>query len=167
VIFDPVQELAAIINIDDRIGWGPTMIGPQAGELLSAFVDGLPFDISEVGSFQARDFFESWFQRLEGIAETTPEAAGSPVGDMANAGLDGRTDSALASMEAGRDDPPPAQPADTDMGANPGETPPEVTATPAFVQASPAAQEIDCPACNGTPKADCPVCHGSGKFKVS
>lgn len=166
VVFDPQVEMAAIINVDDRIGWGPTMVGPSARELLQAFIDGLPFDISDVSSYQARTFFESWFQRLEGIAETdTTDNPTGTVGDVPSTGMDA---DALATAEAvaAGDGPPAAAPFDTDPGATESATDYVSPAVAAYPPNDNDAQVIDCPNCAGVANPSCPLCHGSLKLTV-
>jgi hypothetical protein len=157
------------------------MVGPQAGEILQAFIDGLPFDISELPSETCHAFFASWFQRVAGeiLDDALPgdDVASVRVGDQEMA------DAARAAFEASHagDPPPGLQSADTDMAAAAGHVGP-VTASPSgnpyelsFRASAPASgpdapslagQVIDCPMCNGTANPSCVLCHGTLKLTV-
>lgn len=159
VIFDPVKNLAAVVDVDNQVGWGPAMIGPDAGSILEAWIDTTPFDMSDLGSYQARDLFRSFLSRVQ-----DSRGGGSPpAGDVAKA-EPGATDvvaarSADAEAAAGGGEPPPPAPADTDVEADTG-------ATPATMK---------CPNCKGTGQthdgpegvaAQCGMCQGSGNVTV-
>lgn len=160
VIYDPAKELACIINVDDRCGWGPAMIGPQAGNILQAFLDTAPFDLSLLGTYDATRAFTS-FLESSGLAAPETTAEGETVAPVegGNAGMD--NGNALAEAEAtGAGDVPAPAPADTDDDTPESTTP----------------QVIDCPGCNGQgttqydpeqPAVTCGMCQGKGKLTVA
>lgn len=159
VIYDPNKELACIVHVDSRMGWGPAMIGPQAGNLLQAFLDTTPFDVSELDSYAATAAFTSFLERagIKITPETTPDNQGS-MDYTTTAAMD--NGNALAEAEAvASSDVPAPQPADTD-------TPPDQSTAPTVV---------GCPNCQGTGSVrfgddeapqTCGMCNGSGKVTV-
>ena len=159
VIYDPNLELAAIVNVDERMGWGPAMIGPQAGNILQAFIDTCPFDVSEMDAYTAARTFASFLDNA-GLAapDTTPTPETGTVDTSADTGVD--TANALAEAEAtNAGDVPAEQPADTD-------TPQDTSTAPTV---------INCPNCNGSGSIQfgdgeapqtCGMCGGRGKVTV-
>jgi hypothetical protein len=129
VIYDPVKELAAIVNLDDRCGWGPAFIGPNAGNVLQLFVDSMPFDVTAVHGTTAGVIFLEW---LENMAATAPESAATPsVGPVESPDrpfLDGAPLAEAVASASGAE-PPEPQPADTDMEAD-SSAPPTVITCP-------------------------------------
>lgn len=181
VIYDPALEMAAIINLDTRQGWGPSMVGPSAKQILEAFLSGTPFDLTAVDSATATNFFEDWFSA---VSEQADQAA--PEGQAVSVEPDGAAavaDSTAATTAEGAptDEPPNPAPSDTDMGADTSTTD-QVTApavadpaaqaqaaadqTAAEQSAPGATQTIPCPACEGRGDANCPLCKGVGKIAV-
>lgn len=182
VLYDPNLQVAAIVDLDTNMGWGPMCPGPQGAELLQSFIDGMPFDITILTQEQARDIFLSVFREQATEAITSPGATvdsslESPVDPVA-------TDSALATATAvaSAGAPPPEQSSDTDMAADTGEaaavtTDPTVARTinvgqPNTGQASDAdAVGPNCALCNfsgtGSNNPQCPACHGTGHLAVT
>lgn len=160
VIYDPNQEMAAIVNVDDRCGWGPAMVGPQAEMILRAFLDTVPFDVSEFTSYDVQRMFAGFLGQAGLAADAPPAESDSmetqPSGDNGMANPD-----ALAQAEAANaTDVPPEQPADTDMEADTGASD----------------HVIPCVNCNGTgmihfgegiPDSKCNMCNGSGKLTIA
>lgn len=177
VIYDPSLEIGAIIDLDTNMGWGPMCPGPRGGELLQAFVDGMPFDLAVLQPEQARDIFLSVFrddaaaaiQDAPATAEPAVVADNDPVATAAAQG------SAEPVEEAGA--VPVAQPADTDMAADTGQadavtTNPTNTASegavipPTPAGGSDSAPTANCLVCNangqGSTNPGCVVCGGTG-----
>lgn len=181
VVYDPTLELGAIVDLDTNMGWGPMCPGPRGAELLQAFVDGMPFDVTILSPEQARDIFLSVFRQdaAESIQAPAAPAGGSvepdndPVATAAASGTPGP-------MEATGSAPAP-QPADTDLAADTSQTD-TVTADPTqVVPTIPAAisteapngvtsTQANCLVCNangqGSTNPACPVCGGTGKVAV-
>lgn len=80
VIYDPAKEYAAIVNIDDRCGWGPAMVGPNAGTILQAFLDAMPTRIDKLGTYEATTLFQDWFD--ETFLPASETASTPPVGPV-------------------------------------------------------------------------------------
>ena len=129
VIFDPVKEFAAIVNIDTRQGWGPAFVGPHAGVVLQTWVDAMPFDVTLLDSDIAGTLFAEWVADV--TKGTTEEAPTPPVGPMEPLGGGGMDDAAQAAAEASAAgaEPPGPGPADTDLAADAG-APPQVVTCP-------------------------------------
>jgi hypothetical protein len=129
VIYDPVKELACIINLDTRLGWGPAFIGPNAGNVLQLWIDSLPFDPTLLTDYQAASVFDDWLQQMAASpAEAASSPPVSPVEPLDGAGL---AHDALAQAEAAASggEPPEPQPADTDVEED-ASTPPTVSTCP-------------------------------------
>lgn len=160
VIYDPAKELAAIVNVETREGWGPAMIGPQAGAILQAFIDTAPFDLTLLSSYDAARAFTSF---LESSGLAAPEAASesdpvAPV-ESGNGSVDYQNAAAEAEATAAGDVPAPG-PADTDE--------PEGESTTPTV--------IDCPNCNGSGEQTngetgavevCGMCQGKKQLTIA
>lgn len=157
VIHDPAKEMAAIVNVDTQMGWGPAMIGPDAGLVLQAFIDAMPIDISTLTEYSATQAFKSFLGRAldvdAAMGATPPAGALEPLddSDVAAAAL-----AESEAREAGREPPAPA-PADTD--------PPAPEAAPS--------QVVPCFNCDGSgmiefgdgsPSQRCNMCQGTGKL---
>lgn len=181
VIFDKDLEIGAIVDLDTNQGWGPICVGPQGGELLAAFVAGMPFDMTMLTPEQAKSIFMSVFQDQ---AAASAQAAGqTPTGPVESAGDPTANEQAQATAEAvaAAGEPPAPAPADTDMAADQSETD-QVTPDPTIVQSSqpdvaenvapPSAPTAttNCLVCNadgtGSNNPQCPVCNGTGKVAV-
>jgi hypothetical protein len=133
VIYDPVKELAAIVNLDDRCGWGPAFVGPNAGAVLQLWVDSMPFDVTILDVFQAGRAFLGWLNNMAAAPpEPAPTPPVSPVESPDRPFLDGAPLAEAVASASGAE-PPEPQPADTDMEADPS--------APATV--------ITCPLCAG------------------
>jgi hypothetical protein len=134
VIFDPAKEYAAIVSIDHRAGWGPAMVGPNAGVILQTWVDSMPFDVSLLDSDSASVVFTDW---LDSFFRSAPEAAvspsDSPVEPMDGSPV-GETPPDRTGPDNGAGEPPEPAPADADMEAD----------------ASPPPTVAVCPLCAGT-----------------
>lgn len=134
VIYDPAKELAAIVNVDNREGWGPAMIGPQAGQILQAFIDTAPFDLTLLSSYDAVKAFTSFLERT-GLAAPATETASDTVAPVNGGSASMDYEQRAAEQEAAAaSDVPPLAPADTDE--------------PETESASPTV--IDCPNCGGS-----------------
>lgn len=160
VIFDPELEMAAIVNTELRVGWGPAMVGPQAGVILNAFIETTPFDITHFNSYDVKRAFDSFLESA-GLEAGTPETPITENPVESDTGAQLANGNALAERTAtGSTDVPPAQPADTDQPA----------ATETTETASPSGQVIDCPNCGGSGNADgstCGMCGGHGKLTIA
>lgn len=123
VIYDPEKELATIVDVDNRIGWGPAFVGPDAGRLLQGWIDTTPFDMSELNSASARDLFFGFLDRVVENDEMAQNANPDPpplnAGDPA-VSPEPAPEGGGADYNAGV---PVPQPADSDMEANAGEAP--------------------------------------------
>ena len=178
VIHDPNLEIAAIVDMDTNQGWGPICVGPQSAELLQAFVDGMPFDITMLTPEQATNIFVAAFH--DTVAESVQDApapvgsaveqTSDPVADAAASGNTGPVDTTSAAN--------PVAPSDADMEANTGQTnqvTPDPTAGTAQVTEQPNAgvtaasdsAAANCLVCNangqGSTNPSCVVCGGTGK----
>lgn len=182
VVYDPAKEMATIVNVDERRGWGPAMIGPDAGIILQAFIDSMPFDVSVLNEYDACQVFNGFLDGLAaGATETATPDTDSPVVESGSAGV---ADETVPGAEHGAptDQPPGPAPADTDTGVevDQGETdqviPPH---DPAFglepVAESHFTRET-CVMCDGNgtvqispdePAAQCGMCKGQGSVLVS
>lgn len=182
VIYDPDKEIAAIVDTNNRVGFGPAYIGPQAAGALEAFMLTVPYDMTEVSPYVLRDWFEQYAQSQFPPSATTGGEA--DTGAVVAGGSTGVADAALAEHTAiaSAGEPPGAQPADTDMGAHASASPtvasdnggtlPEDTGP-----ANQAAQyDGPCPACSGTGSVPggepdsqvmCNLCKGSGHFTAT
>jgi hypothetical protein len=159
VIFDPVKEMATIVNLDTRAGWGPAMIGPDAGTILQAFVDSMPFDVTVLHDYQAVVAFTSFLDALgSGTATPAATAALSPLEQAGASRVDEDTLADLVAAASGPE-PPDPQPADPDPEAAEG---PPLTV-------------VRCYNCNGAGKiefgdgtepARCNMCQGTGKLEM-
>lgn len=127
VIFDPVKEYAAIVNIDTRRSWGPAMVGPQAGNILQTWVDTMPFDVTYLHEAEATTVFLIWLEDV--VKGATEEAPTAPVGPVEPLDGDGLVQAAQAEDEAvaAGGQPPDAGPADTDMAPDASQAPAVVT----------------------------------------
>lgn len=153
VIYDSDRELAAIVDTDGRCGWGPAMIGPNAGEILNGWIESMPFDVGMLPPDVARLVFQEWIDGLVAAAtETAAPSPDSPLEPPVDQGVawtaEDEPGPAYESAE-----PPGPQPADTDMEAD----------------ASPPPQVVDCPLCGATGVTSdgedgatkvCPMCEG-------
>lgn len=120
VVYDPVKEYAAVVDIDNRCGWGPAMVGPNAGTILQAFLDAMPTRIDKLGTYEATTLFQDWFD--ETFLPAAETAASPPVGavePLGGADVD-ETPPDRTGPGDGLSEPPEPQPADTDMEADQG-----------------------------------------------
>ena len=156
VIYDPAKELAAIINTDDRQGWGPAMIGPQAGMILQTFLDTVPFDLSIMSSYDATQAFSDFLRTAGLAADETAATPVTPSESPTDPGVD--TTAATAAEHEARDNTtvPPEQPHDTDTPVVPDTTD---TVIPCVncggggtVQVEPDTDPVKCGMCGGTGK---------------
>lgn len=178
VIYDPTLEIGAIIDLDTNMGWGPMCPGPQGGNLLQAFVDGMPFDLTILSPEQARDIFMSVFRDDAAAAiQDAPPAGDSPVvpdnDPVATAAASGAAEPVAETGPV-----VPVAPNDADMEADTSQTgavtepanpsgvqlnTPDMAANAAPVSAGTA----NCLLCNangqGSTNPGCLVCHGTGK----
>lgn len=181
VIYDPSLEIGAIIDLDTNMGWGPICPGPRGGELLQAYVDGMPFDLAILTEEQARDIFLSVFRddAAAAITDATPAADNPVVADNDPVAAAAASGSAEPVEDAGT--VPVAQSADADMAADTSQTDtvttdPTQPVTPTVGQtASPnptvtTPAEGNCLLCNangqGSTNPGCLVCHGTGKVQA-
>lgn len=182
VIYDSSLELAAIVDLDTNLGFGPICPGPNGGQLLQAFIDGMPFDVGILSAEQARDIFLSVFR--EDVAASVSAAADPATPPLEPSGSASATEQALATADAvaSAGAPPPPAPHDADMEADASETA-QVT-VPGIEQpsgnhdmlagvADAAASDgtSNCMVCNpqgtGSNNAACVVCGGSGKVRAA
>lgn len=179
VIYDPAKQIAAIVNADDRIGFGPAFIGPDAEKALTQFLESIDYDVSAVDSAVLRSWFEGWagehFQPSE--APTGPADIGAVV-DNGSQGMDAAAH--LAEQAAvGNTEIPPPQPADTDPDAAEGTPATVAHDTAAFAELQPEGgnnpppYEGPCFACNGagtvalvegSAPVVCSACRGTGQL---
>ena len=179
VTYDPVLEMAAIVDTQNRIGFGPAYIGPNANTVLEAFLDSIAYDVTEVDSAVLRDWFEQFAAVFPAptTAETGTPVTGAVVDSPPTSVAD---ETALAEHTATNTTETPAPaPADTDMEADAGKADTVTTDGPTELppESEPpnAAATYDgpCPACSGTgsvPGSEgaatltCNLCHGTGHF---
>lgn len=182
VIYDPTLEIGAIIDLDTNMGWGPMCPGPKGGELLQAFVDGMPFDLSILQPEQARDIFLSVFRQ---DAADSITAASAPAGNAVEPTSDPVATAAASGAAAPVEETssvPAAQPADTDMAADTSQTDqvttdpimPGIVADTPKVERTPSSTGTtmtNCLVCNatgtGSTNPACPVCGGTGKVPTA
>lgn len=160
VIYDPDMQIAAVVNVDEQCGWGPAMIGPNAKQLLTLFIDTVPFDVSQLASSEATAAFKSFLEQAN-LAGGATTAAGGNVAAKPDGNPPVDEAAALAQREAANSgDVSPPAPADTD-------TPTEGESTQAV---------ITCPNCNGTTTTNdgpegtavpCGFCKGLGHVKAT
>jgi hypothetical protein len=158
VVFDREKEIAVAVDTENRVGFGPGMIGPDAGEVLEAFYASIPYDLEEASSYMVRGWFETFAETYPfPQAPTTAAATENTVAADDPAGSDGGAALANATAAAATD-VPGEQPADTDPEASP----PPVTET------------VTCWNCNGrgTIATDdkggtivCGICAGKGTLQ--
>jgi hypothetical protein len=182
VVYDDKLQIGAIVDLDTNMGWGPICPGPDGGNLLQAFIDGMPFDLTILSSEQARDIFLSVFREdaERSIASQTandPDTLVAPHDPVATASAFG--DSTI--VEEASSAPPPA-PADSDAGATGSEmtaaqTDPTVTvpysqpivADPVVPVSAPTVS--NCLLCNsdgtGSKNPGCVMCGGTGKVQAA
>jgi hypothetical protein len=160
VVHDNAKEMAALVHVDEQRSWGPAMVGPNAGELLAAWVAAMPFDPTILDERVAVQLFKDWLRDMAG--QSTEAAATPTVGPLepirgSEVGAERLADRTAAESAA---DPPAGQPADTDLEADAG--------TPATV--------IVCPLCAGTkfvtvdegePAQPCGMCQGVGMVTLA
>jgi hypothetical protein len=179
VVYDPVKEVAAIVDPDNRIGIGPAAIGPDSEGLLSSWLETIPYDPKEVDSAVLRDWFEQFSQRVQAAApvpDGTP--APSPVEPASDTGV-AAAKAAEQAATATAASPPPAAPADTDMDADQGEAatvttqPQDGAQPPPPAEPAPEPYSGPCPACSGSgqvpggepgTQTTCNLCHGTGNL---
>lgn len=182
VIYDPSLEIGAIIDLDTNMGWGPMCPGPRGGELLQAFVDGMPFDLAILQPEQARDIFMSVFRQDAADSIQTPAApAGSAVEPPADPVATAAASGAAQPVEE-VSSTPPEQSADTDMAADASQTdtvtspdpiPPASTDTSPVDAGSTVTPptQANCLVCNangqGSTNPACVVCGGTGKVAAA
>lgn len=163
VVYDPNLEIGAIIDLDTNMGWGPICPGPKGGELLQAFVDGMPFDLAILQPEQARDIFLSVFRddAAAAIQDAAP-AAGDTVG-QANDPVATAAASGTAEPVDETSTVPPKQPSDADMAADTSQTD-TVTMDPT-PQVTPTVSQTDVPSTSVTSSstANCLVCNANGQ----
>lgn len=134
VVFDADKEMAAIVDTDSRMGWGPAMVGPAAGEILQGFIESMPFDVGVVGSAVAAHIFQQWIDGLTATAaQAAPTSPDSPLESPGNPTVD-QTPPDRTGPADGGSEPPESGPADTDMEADEGAAP----------------TVVPCPLCGGT-----------------
>lgn len=160
VIYDPQKEYAAIVNIDTRAGWGPAMVGPNAGAVLQLWVDAMPFDVTLLSDTAAQAVFADWLQQLAASPPEVPDEA--PAGPLEPSDDPGVVGDALAQATAAASgsEPPEPQPADTDLEADQGASP----------------TVVGCPLCSGEgftvddqtgEQSTCAMCSGTGLVRMA
>lgn len=159
IIHDTQREIATFVDADTQQGYGPALIGPDAGDDLQAFVDAMPFDVGALTPEQLTAVFQDFAQRLAQPAPEAPAAPSpAPVEQIGDTGVAAGAQLADATAAAATDVPAP-QPADTDDAAAP--------ATPVTI--------IACHACQGEGTLDlgdgqgpvtCNMCQGTGQIAV-
>lgn len=157
VIYDRERDIATIIHAGQRRGFGPAMIGEHAPDILQAFIDATPFDISDLGVFEACNAFGSFLERAGVAAEVAADAPdNSAVESSPSGGVD--NGNALADAEAANaTDVPGPQPADTDMEAD---TRTETTVVRCFNCEGSGMIEFG----DRSPAQRCGMCGGTGKI---
>lgn len=125
VIYDPEKEVAALVDADQFLGYGPAVPGAGADALLVEWLDSFGYDLEAIDSDGARNLFAQWVVKEgKNLPGTPPAAADAPP---LAAPVPDTPESAAAVSEAQNagDGPPPPQPADADPTATGGPTPPE------------------------------------------
>jgi hypothetical protein len=162
VIFDPTLEIAAIVDTDERVGYGPAMIGQHAREMLEAFVQTIPYDVSKVGSYELRDWFDTFAGSFQ-PPDTTPAATATAgaVEPVGSAGVDtGQV--AVAEAIGGPGEGQPPGPADTDQEAA---TAPQAPIDPAATAQPQGAAQAAAPAAPYS--GPCYICNATGQVPGS
>lgn len=159
IVYDPEREIATFVDADTQRGYGPAVIGPDAGDLLQQFTEAMPFDIGKLPSDTLLELFQDFAEHMaQPAAEAPPAPAAPPVEQIGDTGVAAGDKLADATAAAATDVPAPA-PADTDTGA--------ASPTPVRV--------VDCHACQGEGKLDlgdgqgpvtCNMCQGTGTIAV-
>lgn len=159
VVWDQVREIATVVDMDTATAVGPVMAGDDAGPILQAFLDAVPFNIDLLPPDARIEAFASFLQGdkgmalLEGPALVAVEDEPGGPGDLDT----NTTDAARSVREAVEhgDGPPPPQPADADAALD--------TDTGAQTV------EVVCSMCQGERFVEgepCPLCKGSGKLTM-
>jgi len=179
VIYDPVLEMGAIVDVDEQASWGPAMVGPQAADILQAFLDSVPFDMTTMPTMFVTDAFRSFLDRIVAAAPQTQAPPDSDaVVQQANPGMaDGTV--VTTAQGAPTDEPPAPAPHDTDASVetHAGETDqvmqPGAAYSPAGAIEPPQYQQ--CVLCDGLGVVSqgegqapqpCGMCGGKGKVPV-
>src|ERR1700752_65970 len=79
VIYDSQLEIAAIVNVDERVAWGPAMIGPDAATLLQSFIRSTPFDVPLMTTYDALKAFEQFHE-----SQPPPKPISQPASDQSS-----------------------------------------------------------------------------------
>lgn len=156
VIYDPVREVAAIIVPEEGRAFGPAYIGEESADVLQAFIDATPWDMSDLGVFEACAAFASFLSFNETPASVAPDASvDGKVESAPSADVD--AGDALAEAEAANaSDVPASAPADTDMEGDPRT---ETITVRCFNCGGDGMVEFG----DGSPAQRCGMCGGTGK----
>lgn len=157
VIYDPVREVAAIVVPEEGRAFGPAYIGEESADVLQAFIDATPWDMSDLGVFEACAAFASFLERNAPPETVAPDAStDGKVESAPSADVD--TGDALAEVEAANaSDVPAPAPADTDMESDPRT---ETVTVPCFNCGGSGMVEFG----DGSPSQRCGMCAGTGKI---
>lgn len=158
VIYDPNVEMAALVDTDAMRALGPIGIGPDAQTELQAFVTAMPEAVMESTSYDlCRVWAQFWQSNFASAHATTGESDTGTVDTPSGSHSDDET-VVTAATGGHTDEPPEAQPADTDVETHASEAPKVVT----------------CFACGGTgtvpgaadgETSTCNLCNGVGKIR--
>lgn len=177
VIYDPALEAAAIIDLDTRTAVGPAEVGANAQTLLEAFAATIPYDITGLHPALVVAWYVQFRESTVGqAAAQAAENSSVTVGEPSSTDV-GTVTPTTPTPPTGGDEPPPPQPADTDLGGNPGATAtvaetPEVQAERQTGEEQQGGQYTgQCFACSGTgtvpgsepgSQLPCNLCKGTG-----
>lgn len=181
VVYDPVKEIATLVDPENHIGLGPAAIGPDAEKMLDDWLVTIPYDVTAVDSAVLRDWFEPFAGRfLHDAEQAAGQAAAGAVEPPGGAGVAGAALAEKTASASGADPPAPA-PADADVEADQGaagavdgaaQAPEAAEPPPAAAQPQ---YEGPCPACSGSGQVPgsepgtnitCNLCQGTGSLPV-
>lgn len=184
VIYDPTKQLATLVDMDAGIGYGPVMPGAEAGDILTGWLEGIPFDLEGVPSELARDFFHRSIERVaQTTAQPSPPGAQEPASPP-DGGTSAQAAQAVREAQDGSAGPPPPQPADTDptaagagstssasgadtAGGSPAPAPPAGPDSPPPAAGAAGPAPTDAAAQAATTSRPCPNCNGTGNISYN
>lgn len=179
VIYDPAAGIAATIDPEALIAYGPVAPGEQGADALRSWLADEPIDYAGASPELLQRLFAAYLTRTGHPLVSGAEPSQQPPGPAEPAPGGDQAPLAVAEAQNAGDAPPPPQPADPDPTATTGPTPPEspnpgTADAPAAGQgpgngepAAPAADATPAPAAETTAPpvtttVPCPNCNGTG-----
>lgn len=156
IISDPNIEVAVLVDTDEFYALPVVAVGPNRDNLLQAFIDSTPFDLTILGSDVVMAAFAQFLERTGALSEVqTQPTTNMEVGSQNS--NDGDDEARLAELVANATtEVPDEQPADTD-------TPTDTQAEPVTVRCFNCEGRGMIEFGDGSPAMECNVCHGTGK----